>query len=331
MRLAEPGWLLLLVLGILPWLRLRARPRVPWPTLNGFGSVRRNWRAWIRHFPVLMRTAAFACMAVALARPQEVAGRTRVAGQGVAIVVALDHSSSMKAEDFAAGPGRVSRLQAAKDTLAQFVAGRPDDLIGVVVFANYPFLKCPPTLDHPFLLETVRALKTAAPSDDGTNIGDALAWSLGALEKIPSLKKAVVLLTDGRNQPAVSRPMDPEAAAQLARQLGVTVHTVAIGQAGGIVQVREPRTGLPVTGEVAGPDVELLARVARAGSGRAFRATDARMLEDVFRTIDRLEKSPVAGTVQTRYRETFAPWVAAALVLLIVDRMLSAGVLARLP
>lgn len=331
MRLAEPAWLCLLIFAVLPWLRLLGRPRAPWPTLAGFAGGRSTWRVRVRHLPVLARTGAFACLAVALARPQEIAGHTRIAGEGVAIVVALDNSSSMKAEDFERTRGRLSRLDAAKETLARFVAGRPDDLIGVVEFANYPFLKCPPTLDHEFVLASVRTLKTAAPSDDGTNIGDALAWSLGALEKAPPRKKVIVLLTDGRNQPAVAHPLDPQSAAQLARELGVTVHTIAIGQAGGVVQQREPRTGLPVTSEVAGPDIELLAKIAQAGKGRAFQATDAQMLDEVFRTIDRLEKSPIQATVRTRYRETFGPWVAAALVLLTLDRLLSAGKLARLP
>jgi Ca-activated chloride channel family protein len=266
-----------------------------------------------------------------MARPQAVAGQTRVAGQGVAIVVALDNSSSMRAEDFDSSQGRVSRLEAAKATLARFVEGRPDDLIGVVVFANYPFLKSPATLDHEFLLDTVRTLKTAPPADDGTNIGAGIVWSLDALRNTTTLKKVLVLLSDGRNQPAVSRPPDPETAARLAHELGVTVHTIAIGQAGGIVQTPEDTTKLPITTEVEGPDRELLARIARAGDGRALAATDARMLDDVFATIDQLETSAVRGTIQTRYHERFAPWVLLAVALLASDQLLSAGRLRRLP
>jgi Ca-activated chloride channel family protein len=331
MRLAEPTWLLLGVLAVLPVLHARWRPRAGWPTLEGFARARPTWRTHLRHLPAALRAAALICLAVALARPQVVAGKTWVAGQGVAIVVALDQSSSMKAEDFDSARARVSRLDAAKRTLAQFVGGRPDDLVGLVTFANYPFLPCPPTLDHAFLLDTVEHLKTASPADDGTNIGYAIAWAVGALRESAPQKKVLVLLTDGRNQPAVARPIDPQAAARLARALGVTVHTIAIGRAGGVVQVPEQDTKLPITSEVEGPDVASLEKIAEAGGGRAFRATDARMLDRVFATIDRLEKSPVRGMVRTRYRELFSGWVAAALGLLAVDQVLFAGRLRRLP
>lgn len=331
MRLAEPAWLLLLVLALMPSLKALGRPKLAWPTLGGFAGARPAWGSRVRFLPPLVRALAVACLAVALARPQAIAGRTRVAGQGVAIVVALDNSSSMKAQDFDSARGRVSRLEAAKNTLTRFVEGRPDDLLGLVVFANYPFLKSPTTLDHEFLLSAVRSLQTASPSDDGTNIGDALAWALGALKDATTRKKVLILLSDGRNQPAVPNPLDPEAAAQLAQELGVTVHTIAIGQASGVVQHPEQETNLPITTEVAGPDLEQLAKIARAGGGLSFQATDAHMLDEVFGTIDRLEKSPVEGMIRTRYRELFAPWVATALVLLSVDRVLSAGRLRRLP
>ena len=134
--------------------------------------------------PYVVRGLAIAALAVAVARPQTVGGTTRIAGQGVAIVVAVDQSSSMSAADFPDGPGRppVSRLEAARATLARFIAGRPDDLIGLVVFANYPDLACPPTLDHKFLLDSVNSVRPARPGDDGTNLGDALIWGVNALK-----------------------------------------------------------------------------------------------------------------------------------------------------
>jgi Ca-activated chloride channel family protein len=254
----------------------------------------------------------------------------------VAIVVAIDHSSSMNTADFPAEhePGPVARLEAAKTTFVRFVEGRPDDLIGLVVFANEPDLACPPTLDHAFLVEQARALRTARPDDDGTNIGDAIAWSLDALRSSSPKKKVLVLLTDGRNSPARSagsHPLDPEAAAVLARDLGVTLHTIAVGKGGGVVHTPEPITGLGLAAEVEGPDLALLDRLARLGGGRSFAAHDTAALARIFQTIDALEKSPVRGTVRTRYREEYAPWVALALTCLVLDRLLSAGRLRRLP
>jgi Ca-activated chloride channel family protein len=340
MRLAEPGWLTLLILlpPLLWWFR-RARPRLPWPTLDGFPRGGPAGFRRVSFLPGLLRGIAIAAIVVALARPQSVGGRTRIAGQGVAIVVALDHSSSMNTVDFPAtsehGPRSVSRLEAARETFIRFVEGRPEDLVGLVVFANDPDLACPPTLDHWFLVEQTRAVRPAAPDEDGTNIGDAVAWSLDALRAVTPKKKVLVLLTDGRNSPARNigaPPLYPEAAAALASELGVTVHTIAVGNAGGLLRTREPVTRLDrVAGEVAGPDFALLERMAEAGRGRAFVAADARALERVFATIDILERSPVRGVVRTRYREEYTPWTCLALVCLAADRLLSAGRWRRLP
>src|SRR5262249_28948070 len=150
---------------------------------------------WLRPLPPLLRGLAIGSLAVALARPQSVGGTTQIAGQGVAIVVALDQSSSMNAGDFPTdrGTSQTTRLDAAKKTFVRFVQGRPDDLIGLVVFANYPDLACPPTLDHAFLLEVVAAVRSARQPDDGTNIGDAIAWALDALLIAPPAKKVLVL------------------------------------------------------------------------------------------------------------------------------------------
>jgi Ca-activated chloride channel family protein len=278
--------------------------------------------------------AAIACLAVAMARPQTVGGRTWIAGQGVEIVAALDQSASMTAEDFPSDQGPTSRLDAAKKTFSRFVEGRPDDLIGLVVFADYPDRKCGPTLDHAFVLETVRSLRAARAGDSGTNLGDAIALALGTLtRKSPSRnrKRVVILLTDGRNNPSLPDALDPVEQAKLARELGVTLHTIAIGKAGGIVRTPEETTGLSIPTEVPGPDFELLERLAKLGGGRAFVAADADALAQVFRTIDSLEKSPVRGRVRTRYDERFFPWVAAALSLLALDRIVSAGRFRRLP
>ncbi len=144
----------------------------------------------------------------------------------------------------------------------------------------------------------------------------------------------LVLLTDGRNSPARSTgsaPIEPEAAAGLARALGVTLHTIAIGKPGGVIRTPEPLTGLDVPAEVEGPDLAGLERLARIGGGRAFVATDARALGRVFQTIDSLERSPIRGRVWTRYHEEFAPWAGLALVCLILDRLVSCGRLRRLP
>jgi Ca-activated chloride channel homolog len=335
MQFAHPGWLLLLVLIPLPLVLERGRPRILWPSLAGFsdGHQKRSGRLLFRHLPALLRGLALGAMAIALARPQTVGGVIRIAAQGVAIVVALDQSSSMNTVDFPTDRDtrRISRLKAAKDTFIRFVAGRPDDLIGLCVFANYPDLACPPTLDHRFLVETADAIRPARPGDDGTDIGAAIAWSLRALRKTTPSKKVLVLLTDGNNDPGGPNPLDPEKMATLARDLGMTLHTIAVGRPGGIKHGTDPNTNLPVITEVEGPNSALLERLAKITGGRSFVATDADSLEEVFQTISALEKSLVKGEVHTRYDEKFAPWAALALGLLALERLMVSGWLRRLP
>jgi Ca-activated chloride channel homolog len=332
-QFAQPAWLWLLVLLPFPWLLERSRSRISWPNLGTFPRRYRIGWSWLRPLPALLRGLAIGCMAVALARPQTVGGTTYVAGQGVAIVVALDNSSSMNAVDFPVDMGTrlISRLKAAKDTFLHFVDGRPDDLIGVVVFANYPELACPPILDHGFLQETINAVRSAQPGEDGTNIGDAIAVGLDALLVAPPKRKVLVLLTDGNNEPAVPRPLDPEQASILARDLGVTIHTIAIGRPGGSTQGIDPGAKLPVVTDVAGPNLPLLERLAQTTGGQFFAASSADALTAVFRSIDALEKSPVRGQILTRYNEHYASWAGLAVGLLVFDRLLSLGRLRRLP
>jgi Ca-activated chloride channel family protein len=282
-----------------------------------------------------LKGAAIACLAVAMARPQSPGGRIRVAGRGVAIVALIDRSSSMKAVDFPSEGGPISRLEAAKATLGRFIRAREDDLVGLVKFANYPDLDAAPTPDQRSLLEAVRTIRPAGQVDDGTNLGDALVLALGAIRDSPTRRKVMILLTDGRNAPAVPKPVDPMFAAGLARDLGVTLHTIAIGRASGAKVEQETRPDAPrpaeSDSEAEGPDLALLSRLAEVGGGKAFVATDADALEGVFREIDALEKSPVTGLVRPLYRERYARWAAAALALLGIDLAWAAGRFRQLP
>jgi Ca-activated chloride channel family protein len=330
---AQPGWLWLMILVPLPWLMDRARPRITWPSLDGFPPMRRISWLWLRQLPTLLCALAIGALAVALARPQTVGGWTRIAAQGVAIVVALDQSSSMNTLDFPTDHGtrNISRLDAAKKTFVQFVEARPDDLIGLVIFANYPGLACPPMLNHPFLIESVANVRTPLAGDDGTNIGDAIAVGLDALLVAPPKKKVLILLTDGHNEPSGPKPLDPVEGAMIARGLGITLHTIAIGHVGGPPPGFDPTRKRPAGGEVEGPNLPLLENLAQLTGGRSFIATDADALNDVFRTIDSLEKSPIRGQILTRYNEHFAVGAGVALILLLMERFLRLGKLGRLP
>jgi len=332
MFLAQPGWLWLLVLMPLPWLLERARPRIAWPDFDGFPRRHRIGWIWLQALPAVLRGIAIGCIAVALARPQTVGGEIRIAGKGVAIIVALDQSSSMKAVDFPADRDTrlISRLDAAKSTFIRFVGGRSDDLIGLVVFANYPQLACPPIINYAFLIQSVAAVHPAGVGDDGTNIGDAIAVGLEALLIAPPKQKVLVLLTDGHNEPSGPH-LDPEAGAILARDFGVTLHTIAIGRVGGPPPGIDPDRVRPASATAEGPNLPLLERLAELTGGRSFVASDADALEHVFQTINTLEKSPIRGQILTRYDEHYAPWAGSALALLLLERLLALGRLRRLP
>ena len=234
----------------------------------------------------------------------------------------------MNTEDFPIGQSSVTRLRAAKDTVSRFVGGRPDDVLGLVVFANYPGTACPLTLDRTFLLDAqfARFAPAALPATMAQISAPALVWSIDLIKDAVPKKKVVILLTDGRNAPAGPDPPDPVRAATLASRFGVTVHTIAVGkrqdEAAGASDPRAAEDG---------PDFAALERIAEAGGGHAFAAANAGELDRVFDTINALEKSPVRGQIHTRYREDFGPWTAGALGILALERLVSAGRMRRLP
>lgn len=325
-RLAEPLGLLAL-LGIpLSWMAARRRPRIAWPTFDGFRDAPKARAGGLCHLPPLLRSAAIACLAVALARPQAIAGRQRIAARGVAIEALLDRSASMTTPDFPSTRGTATRLDTARATLARFIEGRPDDLIGLVAFAGIADRVAAPTLDHGFVLDAARAIRPARPGEAGTNLGHAIALGLGELRGTRTPKKVLVLITDGRDDPPkdlATPPISPEEAAALAPALGVTLHTIAVGRPEG----PEP----PAPGSGPGPDFARLRELSRLGAGRAFLANREEDLHAAFAAINRLEKSPLVGTIRTRYREGYPAWIGACLSLMLLERLLTAGPLRRLP
>ena len=335
MRLADPAWLAFLVLAAAPWVAHRRRARVAWPTLGGFPAAGRSrWARWVGLVPVAARSLAIAAMVVALARPQAEGEQVRISGRGLAIGLVIDRSSSMKAVDFPGDRGPTGRLDAAKRTILRFLEARADDLIGLVAFANLPETVAPPTLDRRFTWEAARALQPAGALDDGTDLGGAIAWGLGMVRPLPARRKVLVLLTDGRHAPgSAARSLDPVVAADLARGLGVTLHTVAIGRPGPTSPQRPEGSGRgpEAQADAEGPDFDLLRRLADRGGGRAFVAADAEALDEAFREIDALEVSTIEGTVRTVYGERFLPWALAALGLVAVDLGLASGRFRRNP
>jgi Ca-activated chloride channel family protein len=324
MRLASPSWLALVAVAlvlIVLWMLRRRWQRYPFPNVvtalgRGGGIPERTVTAGV------MAALALAPLAVALARPQEVLSRHLEHAEGVDLVVALDVSGSMSALDFEP----TDRLGVAKEVISDFLEGRPNDRFALVVFAGAAVTLCPLTLDHGVAQHLLDDVKMGS-LPDGTAIGLGLGTAVARLRHSEAESKVVVLVTDGSNN---TGQLDPVNAAEMAAELGITVHTVLVGRSGLVpvpVDERDPRTGR-VRRVVRKMEMEinpeLLAELARLTGGNSFRARDTRALEDVFAAIDELERTEFTSTKLVRYRERFEPWAVAALAVLLLGAALEA-------
>ncbi|MBC8422888.1 VWA domain-containing protein [bacterium] len=291
---------LALLAGVEPGLRARLRALLPW-----------------------LRVAALLLLVVALARPRDVHSLREIEGEGIDIVVALDISGSMRALDFQPD----NRLAVAKSIIRDFVLGRGEDRIGLVVFASRAFTQCPLTLDRSILTGFLDEVQIGL-IEDGTAIGLGLATAVNRLRHSEATSRTVILLTDGSNNVPT---LEPETAAELARTLGVRVYTVGVGKKGMVPYPDERFQGRRTRMVEMPLDEALLQEIARVTGGSYFRAEDAEALAQIFATIDELETSRYRTTVTTWYEERMAWFASPALLLLLLDALLGAAWLRRLP
>ncbi len=295
------------------------------PTLAPVARVVPSWRVRLRHLPFALALVGYAGLVVAFARPRAGLERTASWTEGVDIFIALDASGSMAAEDFKPR----NRFFVAKACTRSFIEGRPNDRIGLLVFAGRSRTVTPLTTDRAMVLDRLQNLKLG-DQGDGTAIGMALGNALARLKPSKAKSRIVVLVTDGGNN---AGEIDPDTAAGVAKALGVRVYTVGVGTNQGPVEIpvpiRDPETGRVTEQRIrARVDVDeaLLQRIAKETGARYFRATDAQGLADTFATIDQLEKSEIKTTKYTRFREVF-PAVARPAALLLALAALARGVL----
>jgi len=317
-RFQEPLWLWAALAGplvvIAALLRERRGRAVVFPGVGRLERLPRGWRVRLRHLPTLLAALGLGFASLALARPQQGSLREDVTTQGVDIVVSLDVSGSMAAQDFQPR----NRLGVAKEVVADFVKRRPHDRIGLVIFAGKSLTKSPPTTDAAVLLRQLDDVKLHM-LPDGTAIGSGLATSLTRLRRSKARSKVIVLVTDGANN---TGEIDPMTAVDLARAMEVRVYTIGVGREGKVpmpVQVRDPFTGQLVERTVdmeVQIDEELLKKVADLTGGEFFRAADPESLRMIFEQIDRLETSEIKLRAYRRYRELFQPLLQAAAGLL---------------
>ncbi len=324
-RLADPEFLLLgiplLLLVVFAWRRDRRRtPALQYSTLlplRKAGLVASPFRRW---FVPCLRIAALALLVVALARPQfGQVERVREAS-GVDILLVLDVSGSMQAQDFELEGERVNRLTLLKSVASDFVSKRPSDRMGLLVFGEAAFTQCPLTLDHDVLLNYLAEMQIGM-AGQGTAIGDGLGLAVKRLDSIDSESRIVVLITDGQN---TAGRLDPRVAAKMAKQRGVKVYTIGVGKDG---KVPFPQQGLfgtrLVMTDSAPIDMQLLNDIAQTTGGQSFRAQNTRELQEIYDTINALEKTEFKVKEFASYEERMASFAFPALLLLLCEALAS--------
>jgi Ca-activated chloride channel family protein len=327
-RFADPWWLL--ALGLVPLLHaLRARVERRRPRAVRYSAVASVLEAgtglsrWAHRVPAVLRVLALAALIVALARPQSGATTETFRTQGIDIVLVLDISTSMLAEDL-----EPNRLEAAKSVAADFVRGRRNDRIGLVAFAGEAFTQAPLTLDYNVITLLLAELDPRMITD-GTAVGMGLATALKRLEASDAASKVVILLTDGQSNRGEIGPLT---AAQMAEALGVRVYTIGAGGTGTArVPVDDPVRGRVYATMRVDIDEPTLRQMAELTGGRYFRATDTESLAAIYDEIDELERTEIEVENFTRYTERFLLPLGVGLLLVLVEVTLAQTALRRLP
>jgi Ca-activated chloride channel family protein len=306
---------LLLALPVIAWFYYRtpAWRKSAFKVTTALAFRIRTAKNVLVHLPFWLRWMAIACCILALARPQIRNVQTKQTGQGIDIVLCMDVSGSMLFNDFTP-----TRLAVSKEMAMEFVKKRPIDEIGLVIFAGESFTQYPLSGDHAGLLEQIQSLQSGLLMD-GTVIGEGLAKAVERLSTSKSKSKVVILLTDGNEQPPETRLIDPLTALEIAKAKGVKVYTIGMG-APGTRTVGERAEG----GERSNTflDENLLKRFASQTGGLYFRATDKESLENIYRQIDRLEKSDIETITRTKFEEQYIYFILAALFFFLMDLVL---------
>ena len=315
-------WLGLVLIPMIAYhvfLQNRNRAEFRFSSVAASQGAEANIKAKLTHLPFVLRMLAVSLLIVVLGRPQSTSSWQDVTTEGIDIVMALDISGSMQAEDL-----KPNRLEASKKVAKTFIGNRPNDRLGLVIFAGESFTQCPLTTDHSVILNLFNDVKSGM-LQDGTAIGMGLATSVKRLKDSEAISKVVILLTDGDNN---SGSIAPATAAEIAKEFGVRVYTIGVGTRG-----MAPFPQVDPFGRTRYVDMEvkineeLLTRIAEMTDGKYFRATDNASLEDVYKEIDELERSKIDVTEYRKRKEEFLPFAIAALLLLACEVLLKQTVL----
>lgn len=323
--LARP-WFLLLFISFIPliawyvWKWRNSSPSVGMSSVKAFAATPARFKVMLMHFCFALQLLALGALFVALARPQTHDRYHTSNVEGTDIVLALDISSSMLATDL-----QPTRVQAAKEVAQKFVGERSNDNIGLVVFSGESLSLMPLTNDKAALVNAIASVQPGS-LNDGTAIGDGIASAINRLVSGQAKSKSIILLTDGTNN---AGDVAPSTAAKIAKQKGIKIYTIGVGTNGSIT-ITDPY-GFSSTTMETKIDEAALKNIAAETGGKYFRATDSRMLREVFAEIDSLEKTKLNVNNYTQTEEDFMPWVWAALAALLLQLLLRYTVLRRIP
>ncbi len=330
LRFANPEFLgLLVLLPLLVYWYLKKNPKrggtLTYSNLRLVKNVKKHTsKRNYRHLIFLLRLVALALLIVCFARPQAGHTEEEILTEGVDIVLALDISSSMLAEDFKPN----NRLEAAKLVAADFIGGRTNDRIGMVVFAAKSFTQCPLTLDYGILLNFIEEIEIGM-IEDGTAIGMAIANAASRLRDSKAKSKVVILLTDGQNNRG---QLDPLTAAKVAKAFGIRIYAIGVGKRGdALFPVDDPIWGKRYVRMPVKIDEKILKEIAQITGGSYFRATDKESLEKIFEEIDGLEKTKIEVKEFTRYSEMFVPYLFIALGVVVAEVTLANTKFRKIP
>lgn len=328
-HLAHPGWLwlLLLLIPLIAWYvysQDKNEPEMNVSSTRAFDGLGTSWKVWLKHFSFALKLAALCCLIVILCRPQTRNSWSTSDVEGTDIVIALDVSTSMLAKDF-----QPNRFEAAKKVATQFVSGRDHDNIGLVLFAGESFTQVPMTMDNAMLVNAIGQTQMLT-LEDGTAIGDGIATAINRIRDGKAKSKSIILLTDGSNNTGV---VAPNTAADIARKFGIKIYTIGVGSNGtalypasidfaGNIQYQR----MPVV-----IDEATLKNIASNTGGKYFRATGNSVLREVFKEIDRLEKTRMDVQRFTHTQDCYEPWALLLLGLLLLSLLLDYTMLRHIP
>ncbi|WP_456440347.1 vWA domain-containing protein [Caldithrix abyssi] len=329
-RFADPYYLLLLlVLPLMIWWYWRGRSsatgKIIYSDIKLLKQVKPSLKQRLRPALFVLRLIAVTLIILALARPQSSHKEEEIITEGIDIVLTMDVSTSMLAEDFRPK----NRIEAAKMVAKEFIKGRKNDRIGLVVFAGESFTQCPLTLDYGVLYHILDNMKVADQEWDGTAIGMGLATAINRLKDSKAKSKVIILLTDGRNNRG---QIDPITAARMAKAMGIRVYTIGTGTRGtAMYPIDDPLWGrryVPMRVDI---DEDLLKEVAAITGGKYFRATDTEKLREIYKKIGEMEKTKIEVKEYTRYEEFFVYFLTFGLLLLVLELVLGNTYFKKIP